>query len=227
MDLKTKDIAADRIKLIYEFNNASPLFARVAYSIINEGNISEAIEILNKGIKSNPDYPSAYFLYAIACAYAGEEIKAKELVKKGISFFPSSQTEEYYFRKIDSIISERNSLNEIKTPAFSETTTNKIEEPEEKIEENLDELAEKLTNAKIVFNPEEKKSEPLEAPEYKGEKIASETLAGIYISQNNYKEAMAVYKELIKKHPDKADYYAVKIAEMQNIIDEEAGIQFI
>lgn len=225
MNSQTKYLSADRIKLIYEFNTASPLFARVAHSIINDGNITEAIEILKKGIEHNPDYPTAYFVYAIANAYAGNEIEAKDSVKKGASFFPSTETEEYYFKKIDGIISERNSLNKVKTPTIVEDITGTKEEAKEIIEDHLETLAERLTNAKINYNPEEKKPENLEAPEYKGSKIASDTLAAIYISQNNYKEALSVFRELIKKYPEKADYYAAKIAEMQNIIDEESGIQ--
>lgn len=225
MNSKPKELSADRIKLIYEFNASSPLFARVANSLLNESNITEAIEILKRGIDNYPDYPTAYFILAVAYAYAGNEIDAKESISKGSSFLHSVSTEEFYYQKINSIISERNSLNKIKTPTFSENVTETKVEPEEKIEDQLDLLAEKLTNAKIKYNPEEKKDESPETPEYKGSKIASDTLAGIYISQNNYKEAISVFKELIKKNPDKADYYAAKIAELQNIIDDESGIQ--
>ncbi|MEW6195246.1 MAG: tetratricopeptide repeat protein [Bacteroidota bacterium] len=225
MNSKPKELSADRIKLIYEFNTSSSLFARVASSLLSESNITEAIEILKRGIGNYPDYPTAYFILAIAYAYAGNEIEAKESISKGSSFLNSASTEEFYFQKINGIISERNSLNEIKTPTISEKPLEVTLEPGEKIEDQLDLLAERLTNAKIKYNPEEKKDEGLEAPEYKGSKIASDTLAGIYISQNNYKEAISVFKELIKKNPDRADYYAAKIAELQNIIDDESGIQ--
>ncbi|MBI1936496.1 MAG: hypothetical protein HYS25_00065 [Ignavibacteriales bacterium] len=224
MEQNVNDFTAGKIKLIYEFNNGSPLFARVASILIEEGNIPEAVSILGKGISNYPDYPAAYFVYALAEAYSGNEKSAKDFVKKGAALINSTESEEFYFKKINSIISERNSLNNAKRPSFIET---KEEKPgtQNDFELHLESLAETLSNAKINYNPVENQPVPEKFEEFKGEKIASETLANIYISQSKYVEAISVYKELVKKNPDRADQYAAKVAELQNIIDEESGIQ--
>lgn len=224
MAQNVKDFTADKIKLIYEFNNGSPLFARVASILIEEGNIPEAVSILENGISNYPDYPTSYFVYALAEAYSGNEKAAKDFVKKGAALINSDESEEFYFRKINSIISERNSLNNAKRPSFIETKEEKPEMQND-FELHLESLAETLSSAKINYNPEENQSVPEKFEEFKGDKIASETLAKIYISQSKYVEAISVYKELVKKNPDRADQYAAKIAELQNIIDEESGIQ--
>lgn len=219
-----KNLTEEKIKLIYEFNNKSPLFARVAYNIIERGNISEAISILEDGLKNYPDYPSAIFILAMAHAYSGDEENARILVRRGAEIIQSDEVLDFYMDKITSIIKERNSITKIKKIDFTETALNKDDSA---IEDDLEILAQKLTNAKINYKPDENIAPTPEIQEYKGERIASETLAEIYLSQNNYYEALNVYKELIKKNPDKADDYILKVAEIQNKIDLESGINLI
>jgi len=219
-----KNLTEEKIKLIYEFNNKSPLFARVAYNIIERGNISEAISILEDGLKNYPDYPSAIFILAMAHAYSGDEENARILVRRGAEIIQSDEVLDFYMDKITSIIKERNSITKIKKIDFTETALNKDDSA---IEDDLEILAKKLTNAKINYKPDENLEPTPEIQEYKGERIASETLAEIYLSQNNYYEALNVYKELIKKNPDKADDYILKVAEIQNKIDLESGINLI
>jgi tetratricopeptide (TPR) repeat protein len=65
-----KDLA--KIKLVYEFNNNSPLFARVAEAELNEGNADKALQILENGLKNYPNYTSAHLVYIEALAKKGE-----------------------------------------------------------------------------------------------------------------------------------------------------------
>lgn len=218
MNLSEKKFTEEKIKLIYEFNNKSPLFARVASNIIEQGNILEAISILEDGLKNYPDYPSAIFLLALANAYAGNEDEARLLVRRGTEIIQSNETLDFYMDKISNIIKERNSLTKTKKIDFDE----KINP-----EDDLETLAQKLERAKIKYKPDDAVEIVPAIPEFKGERIVSETLAEIYLSQNNYKEALKVYKELIKKNPDKAEDYILKVAEIQNKIDQEFGINLI
>lgn len=218
MNLSEKKFTEEKIKLIYEFNNKSPLFARVASNIIEQGNILEAISILEDGLKNYPDYPSAIFLLALANAYSGNEDEARLLVRRGTEIIHSNETLDFYMDKISDIIKERNSLTKTKKIDFDE----KINP-----EDDLETLAQKLERAKIKYKPDDAVEIIPAVPEFKGERIVSETLAEIYLSQNNYKEALNVYKELIKKNPDKADDYILKVAEIQNKIDQESGINLI
>jgi len=219
-----KNLTEEKVKLIYEFNNKSPLFARVAYNIIERGNIYEAISILEDGLENYPDYPSAIFILAMAYAYAGDEDNARMLVRKGAEIIQSDEVLDFYMDKITSIIKERNSITKTKKIDFTVTPANKDDSA---FEDDLEILAQKLTSAKINYKPDENLEPTPEIQEYKGERIASETLAEIYLSQNNYYEALNVYKELIKKNPEKSDDYILKVAEIQNKIDLESGINLI
>lgn len=224
MNSLEKNLTEEKIKLIYEFNSNSPLFARVASNIIDQGNILEAVSILESGLKNYPDYPSAIFILALAHAYSGNEIEARSLVRKGAAIIQSDSVLDFYMDKISSIIKERNSLSITKKIDFDEPV-NLNEEP--KLEDQLEILAQKLTGAKINYKADEDSPIKTEIEEFKGEKIASETLAEIYLSQNKFQDALNVYKELIKKNPDKADDYVLKVAEIQNKIDQDSGITLV
>lgn len=214
-----KDLSIDNIKLIYEFNKTSPLFSRVAHYEISNGNYLYALDILDKGIENHPDYASAYFIYALAKAYAGDEHHAREAVEKGNELIKSAKTSEFYNKKIDEIIIERNSLTDTKRPAFLETPDEQTEENEFfNFEERLEILAEELSKAKIKVNIDDSSKTETTITEYKGKKIASETLAGIYMQQKKYDDAIAIYYELMKQHPEKENYYAQKIVEIETLM---------
>jgi len=211
-----KDLSIDNIKLIYEFNKTSPLFSRIAGYEIEHGNYLYAIEILEKGMEIHKDYPTAYFIYALAKAYSGDINRAKEAVEKGSALLSSDLAFEYYNKKIDEIIAERNSIAVTKRPAFVNEKEPAVEENKYfNLEDKLDILAEELSKAKIKVVTDENYDKELKIPEYKGKKIVSETLAGIYSSQKKYEEAISVYKELILIHPEKEDYYIQKIVDIE------------
>jgi len=216
-------IIEDKIKLIYEFNNNSPLFARVALSEIEHGSIPDAITILQNGIRLYPSYPTPYIIMSLAYAYSGNKEEALKYLSKGCNIINSPATLNYYKEKITAIITDRNSLSESLRPGFLEIpendSTNKktehLPENDINIEENLDELARQLSKAKIKPKPDSQLDEEPELTEFKGKKIATETLAEIFISQRNYNEAISIYEELILKKPENTPLYQEKISELK------------
>jgi tetratricopeptide (TPR) repeat protein len=222
VEQQSKEHQIDKFKLIYEFNNSSPLFTRIANSLIKQGSYTEALKILNDGLKKNPNYPTAHFILATALAYSGKENDAIEEARKGSEIIRSDSTFDFYLSKIREIINERNSLKDSRRPSLLKQT----EKPSENFEDSLESLALKLTSAKIIYDPNDKELSSFEISEYQGSKIASETLAKIYAAQGDFKEAISVYHELAKKNPDRGDEFAQKILELQKIIDDESGIQF-
>ena len=48
----------------------------------------------------------------------------------------------------------------------------------------------------------------------------SETLAGIYLAQGNYKEARNIYKKLLTIEPEKKDHFIMKIGEIEAKLSE-------
>lgn len=218
MSFSSKDLFTDKIKLIYEFNPGSPLFARVAASIIGQGNITEAIEFLKNGIGLYPDYASAYFVLSLCNAYSGKEEDARNAAIKGADLLESPETLKYYFSRIEQIIEERNSLQETKRRAFI-TEEQDEQKTSSSIEDRLEILANMLKGAKINYKPDVQQQNEIEIPEYKGQKIATETLANIYFSQKNFKEAISVYRELIKQNPANEEKFSAKIEEISQLID--------
>jgi predicted Zn-dependent protease len=205
----TKDLAADRIKLVYEYNKESPLFARVASIEIEQGKIIDAVKILNEGIAKHPNYPTAFLILALAKAYEGKEEDARETARTTCDFINSPKTYEYYVTKIAEIIAERNSINNTARARFIEDS--KHNEQTELFEDKLDDLAKELIQAKIV-----PKENVIEVKERKGKRLLSETLADIHFAQKNYDEAISMYEELINHKPEKAEFYFQKIAKIKN-----------
>ncbi len=216
----SKNFTEDRIKLIYEFNARSPLFARVAASKIEHGNFLEAIKILEEGIRLYPSYPTPYFILAIAYAYAGNEEEAISSASIGSEIINSPQTLEHYTNKIEKITAERNSLKESKRTQFFEKSNefNNGAFSNSKIEEKLDLLADLLSKAKLIPKLEDT-DEEVQMPQVQFKKIVSETLAEIFLSQKNYSEAISIYEELMIQKPEKEEFYTKKINEIRASIE--------
>jgi tetratricopeptide (TPR) repeat protein len=216
-------ITEDKIKLIYEFNNNSPLFARVALSEVEHGSIPDAINILQNGIKLYPSYPTPYIVLALANAYSGNKDEALKHLSKGCELINSPISFNHYKEKIKTIIADRNSLSESLRPGFlddkddieKEYITESIAVKDVDIEEKLDVLVEQLSKAKITPKPDGHSDETPEIPEYTGKKIATETLAEIFINQKNYDGAISIYEELIRQKPERSVTYLGKISEIK------------
>ena len=220
MSQQEKDLTADKIKLIYEFNNGSPLFARVAAFEIEKGNFLEAIKILENGIDHYPYYPTPFFVLSLAYAYAGREEESRSSAAQASELLDIPDILAVYYKKIDEIIAERNSLTEAKRPVFHSDESQKTSDDEfEKLEDKLDILAEKLSKAKII---PKKIGEPIDESiltEPPAKKIVSETMAEIYYSQKNYEEAIAIYEGLIQQKPEKAELYLQRISDIRSSMD--------
>lgn len=193
-----KDLA--KIKLIYEFNHNSPLFARVAEAELNEGNADTALQILENGLKNYPNYTSAHLVYVEALAKKGEYQKVVEKLDELREKLNDDESINFYLDKIEKEKSQNRKLeSEIRKP----------------LEEDLDNLAETISKAKLPpvdENPNNKKTEDYSP---KGKQFISETLAEIYLSQSNYKEALDIYEKLLESNPKKTEHYEAKIAEIK------------
>ncbi len=239
------DAEMKNISLLYEFDRNSPLFARIAFAKMEEGNLTEAKEILEEGLKKFSHYATSYFLLALVNAKLGENQLAKENLEKASSLLGDKGTANFYEQKISEI---ENKLRGFETPRSTElngelaaekTESETFDAAEENkpalpLEERLDELAEQLQRAKIPIDetageevvPEQNLSatnESIIADEeasYEDLNIASETLGMILESQGKFQEAVEVYEKLIEMEPEKRDIYESKIRELKERIAE-------
>jgi tetratricopeptide (TPR) repeat protein len=226
MSSNSFDAFNQKVSLIYEYNNKSPLFARVAENEIEKNNIDEAIKILTNGLTNYPDFPVAYFLLSKAHTIKGNYGLALKFVKKGSELIHSPRTFDYYLREIDAIKKQRqlfnvsrwaDSANE-QFSNFNSPQTNKTEKekPAESIEETLNKLTAEIAGATQTVIEAKKKIEETKPKIFSNNDfIVSETLAKIYITQGEFKEAISVYKKLKIKNPDKEIYFESKIAELK------------
>lgn len=199
-------------KLIYEFNNDSSLFARLASSELDNNEFNSAIEILEKGMNKFPSYPTASFIYSIALAYQGKTVEAFDCLEKVRSIFPCPETIEYYKRKIQLIHNDQNVLKDSSRFSFAPAM------PEGKVafEDKLESIAQELSRAKITMSNNHVVGSIPSADEIiPAKEIVSETMARILIGQGNLKEALSVYENLAISNPDKEEYFLSKIDEIR------------
>ena len=222
-----KDNAANKIALIYEFNEESPLFTRVANTQINKGHLDEAMKVLESGIEFYPNYPTAHIIFAKALAYKGNQDRAKEEIRKACEILGDKKTEDYYFQVIEKIGHETGTFSESRRASFFEddfetTEKERIKNTNNLVDDDLESLAKELDDAKIMEVDEEEEVDASPSDFiYTGKPIISETLAGIYMAQGNLIDAKNVYEQLITKEPDKADHFRQKIAEIEQQISEK------
>lgn len=192
---------ADITSLIYEFNSESPLFARVAKKYIDEGEFDKAEEILKKGIKFFPEYPTGYFIYALLHANRGDHDLASEAAETGGRFLNNDNTVKFY-----SGIDEYGELQDDEESGEDNPERENVLN-ESDLRNIIDEYGDSLLN-----DQDGEKPAPMQTD---SNKIVSETLANIHIMQGHFKEATEIYKLLIKKNPERTAYFEDKIREVE------------
>ncbi len=200
--------AIDKIKLIYEFNNNSPLFARVAEAELNDGNIDQAIKILERGFNNYPEYITAKLVYVEALAKKAQYKKIIDIIEELRPKLDDDTLINYYLEKIEE---ER---------AKTEIEEDFLLSEKKSLEDNLENLAEVISKAKIPPIDENKSNQNYEDFSSMGKQFISETLANIYFSQGNYKEALEIYQKLIETNPNKAEHLKEKIEETKKLMNK-------
>jgi tetratricopeptide (TPR) repeat protein len=226
MSSNSFDAFSQKVSLIYEYNNKSPLFARVAENEIEKNNIDSAIKILTEGLNNYPDFSVAYFLLSKAHTIKGNYGQALKFVKMGSELIHSPKTFDYYLREIDAIKKQRQLFNvsrwadtaNEKFAGINPSTVNKSENEKstESIEQTLNKLTSEIEGATQAVRDAKRKLEETKPKNFSNNDfIVSETLAKIYITQGEFKEAISVYKKLKLKNPEKEIYFDSKIAELK------------
>jgi tetratricopeptide (TPR) repeat protein len=228
----------NKVSLIYEFNKKSPLFIRKADEEIRNNQIERAVEILLTGLKIYPDYAAAHFLLGRAYSLLGQFNQALKSIKTGSVLINSTETYDYYLKEIDSARKQRSLFDstsrtsffsseiESAQPVIISEVKKEIKLPEvidyqfDDIDDRLEEIARDISHARINESPSNLDYELSNIDNFIEQNMfVSETLAKIYITQGEFKEAIEVYQKLIKKTPSKQEYYLQRISELQSQLE--------
>jgi tetratricopeptide (TPR) repeat protein len=227
-----EEIFNDKVNLIYEYNNKSPLFVRMANVEIENNNIDQAIFILEKGTKIYPQYAVAYLLLSKAYILLGDYSNAFKYLKKGSDLIHSKKTYDYYFKELENIKKQRSlflgSSRNVFLPEVEisqniheeEVLKENTYESSRSVDDSLEQIAKEISVAKIPEMKEVEISPDMHLYNDTGDNlIVSETLAKIYITQGELAEAIEVYKKLINKNPQKEEYYKQKIDKLKSDLE--------
>jgi tetratricopeptide (TPR) repeat protein len=214
-----------KIKVLYDRDNNSPLFLKIADIYLSENNFQKALLILEEGLKYFPEHPLAFILVGKVNSMLGNFDAAHSYFKQASDLLDSDRTYSYYknqFKLNDKPVSPFDSSRGsifISTSVEKEDNTKTNEKSvdnSQSVDDRLDQLAREVMNARI-----EKKDDDL-IPELNQNshspdksKLASETLANIYLSQGEKSEAIKIFELLIDRNPEKKEYYLAKIAEIK------------
>lgn len=227
MGKTAKNIFDEKVSLIYEYNKKSPLFVREANTEIFANNVEKAVEILHQGLNYFPNYPTAHIVLAKALTLLGQYDEALVSFKKGCGLINSEPSYNFFAEEVESSKKLRSAFGKIPRQPFtfendfyeeqSETFEEKPEPLilEKKFDDRLGEIAEKISSIRLS-PPKGENREVENDSEFPSEvKIASETLAKIYVAQGEFKEAIEMYQRLIPKNPSKKEYFLERISELQ------------
>lgn len=213
-----------RAKLIYERDNNSPLFLRIADSYLQSGNPENAISILEEGLNNFPDHPLAFILMGKANVMLNEIEMAEYFLKKSSELLNTNQTYTYYKKEYNLPDKKSSPFDSSRGSVFINSSADdilKIEdvihEKSQPVEERLEQIAQELMNKRLVQNdniPLRESDQKQYSPDKS--KLATETLANIYLSQGQKNEAIKIYESLVDRNPGKKEYYLEKIREIRS-----------
>ncbi len=213
-----------RAKLIYERNNSSPLFLRIADSHLQNNIPENAISILEEGLKIFPDHPLAFILMGKANVMINEMETAEFFFKKSSELLNSNQTYVFYKKEYNLPEKKSSPFDSSRGSVFIKSSANDALKSDDvktgksqPVEDRLEQIANELMNKRLertdnfpIREPEQQQFSPDKS------KLATETMANIYLSQGQKNEAIKIYELLAKRNPGKKEYYLDKIRDIRS-----------
>jgi tetratricopeptide (TPR) repeat protein len=199
-----------KFELLFQVNSQTPLFVSIALKKFLDDKLDEALSLIETGLKTYPDHPTALLLKAKILTKKANYSQALNLIKRASNLIGCSKTFDYYLSELEvlnkqSVKLEPLEKTEIQDLLKSETISTSSESPEFKLN------SESPSSKNIISSDYDVVDDTL---------IISDTLAKIYFNQKEYKEAMRIYEKLKTKHPEKSAFYDTKILEIKAILDK-------
>ncbi|HEY6906027.1 MAG TPA: tetratricopeptide repeat protein [Ignavibacteriaceae bacterium] len=199
----------DKVNLIYEYNRQSPLFVRVANGELEKNNTERAVEILKDGLELFPDYPVAHVLMGKALMLLGKYKESLDSYRRAGEIVNSHHLYEHYLLEVENLKKQRILFETSRKPGFLDETG------EGDRKENKISLENELSSFDSMSSNKIQQAKTGQG----SDSIVSETLANIYITQGEFREALSIFERLLIKNPQKSEYYRQKINELKARLD--------
>jgi len=213
-----------RAKLIFELDNNSPLFLRIADSYLQSNNPESAISILESGLINFPDHPLAFILMGKANVMINEIEMAEFFFKKSSELLNTNRTYTHYKKEFNLPDKQHSPFDTSRGSVFiksSDDDTRIIDElipdKSQPVEDRLEQIANELMNKRLERTdnfPLKEADKQQYSPDKS--KLATETLANIYLSQGQKNEAIKIYELLANRNPGKKEYFLEKIRNIRS-----------
>jgi tetratricopeptide (TPR) repeat protein len=207
-------------------NPASPLFARLASYYLAEGRHDRAVELCLQGLKHFPEYATGRLVLGRALEGLGRTVEALLEYRKVARALPDNAT-------VAALLRAAEQRDQDSFRAFAEESARRLRDRTGDVTFEsfvADEPAPAEGTAEFVLRrmqmtqaaPPPRQASPAPAvppapPARGGPRIVTATLAEIYASQGEYREALEAYKRLREQNPADAPLYERRIAELTEL----------
>ena len=185
---RVSDSITNKAKVLSKLNRESSLTLRIASEQYTSKNYEVSAELLEQYLIKFPSDAVAQILLCKAYAHLGKYRQAVKILKEATEAIHSPNTYDFYLKEIESI----------------------------QHREKAGFLTEKSEESKMLDERSESSFTESDQSEVNSHSLVSETLAEIYISQGEYKEAINIFEKLIEKKPENKEKYLQSIEELKS-----------
>ena len=178
------------LKERFEKSPDSRLFAPLADAYRKNGQVDEAIAILEEGIGKYPDYAIAHVILGKCYFDKGATERAKVEFERVLELDPENMVALKMLGDILSAEGKKKEALEYYRKLISIDPTNK-------------EIGKLISEMEEEFEAKELSLEDTEnIRDHRPKELATMTLAGIYTAQGYYNKALKIYREILSREPD-------------------------
>jgi tetratricopeptide (TPR) repeat protein len=219
-------------------DHRSPFFARVAAGYVEEGRTRDALALCIEGVKTFPRYVTGSLILGKCYEALGGYAEALVEYRRVLEAFPDNSTVKALAERVEQMESdafrrfaesmEVALLPKRETITFSEFATGSSQVHTSTVEYLIRQLQQAPKMPRNSIMPAiPVVHEDLSAGAEQSPAIVTETLAEIYASQGQFREAIHAYKALVEQKPEDAQRFAERIAQLEELVrlEGESGAQ--
>ncbi len=205
----------------------SPEFARHAKEYLDSGEAQKALEICLEGTADFPWYGTGALMLGQCYDALGRTVEAMLAYRRAAKVVPDNPVVQALLKSAEEREQQafeayaENQARQLKAKKESTTFESYVSEGEEESESSVEFLLRQLQGAKRIVPPEPEAQvtdEQIPPSEVPTTRIVTATLAEIYASQGQYREAIKAYRVLCEQRPEEAHRYEKRLADLEELL---------